>query len=243
MSAFGLARQLGIAPRRGAGLHRAVLLALSRRARLHGAHARSRRASTATSRPCSAAACTCANIRSRNQAPARRRRARGDQRADAGHRRRHHQARDGRRSTRWLRGAARTRADADAGARRTGVRGRRRTSSTTLLAEVRRAHGRRRRNCACRWWSTAASAPTGTRRTEAAGQLETPADPTKLNAASRLSMSDGHYSRQMQTVASPESERIALNARLSDRLHELPWQSMVYSSRRMQRPSLDLSLP
>ena len=60
-------RHVGVRPgaparhraRRGAGLHGALLRALSRRARLHGAHARSRRASRATSRPCSAAACTC----------------------------------------------------------------------------------------------------------------------------------------------------------------------------------------
>ena len=36
----------------------------------------------------------------------------------------------------------------------------------TLLAEVARRGCPRRRNCACRWWSTAASAPTGTKRTE-----------------------------------------------------------------------------
>ena len=64
-------------PRRGAGLHRRCTSALPGRARLHGTHARSRRASRATSRPCSAAACTCADI----QRAQRRRQRAGAERA------------------------------------------------------------------------------------------------------------------------------------------------------------------
>ena len=53
--------------RRSAGLHGALFLALSRRARIHGSHARSRRIATAMSRPCSAGACIWTDINSRNQ--------------------------------------------------------------------------------------------------------------------------------------------------------------------------------
>ena len=67
MSAFGLARQLGIAPRRGAGLHRAVLQPLSRACATSWSARASRRASRATSRPCSAAACTWTTSHARNQ--------------------------------------------------------------------------------------------------------------------------------------------------------------------------------
>mgnify|MGYP003694010263 CR=1 FL=1 len=45
--------------RRGAGLHRPVLRALSRREALHGRDARAGARSRATSRPCSAGGCTC----------------------------------------------------------------------------------------------------------------------------------------------------------------------------------------
>ncbi|CAA9304915.1 MAG: DNA polymerase I, partial [uncultured Lysobacter sp.] len=110
--------------RRGAGLHRAVLRPLPGRARVHGAHA-----------PAGARPGLCRDrVRPApvpgehpraQPGPALGRRTRGDQRADAGHRRRHHQARDGRRG-RLARRAPRTRADGAAGARRTGVRGRHR---------------------------------------------------------------------------------------------------------------------
>ena len=50
ISAFGLANQLGIAQRRGRGLHQDLLRALSRHPRLHGSGRRSARASTASSR-------------------------------------------------------------------------------------------------------------------------------------------------------------------------------------------------
>ena len=107
-------------PRRGAGLHRAVLQPLSGRARFHGAHP-----------PAGARAGLCGNRVRPPPVPglhqqgharaARRRRARRDQRADAGHRCRHHQARDGRGGCVVGR-SQRARADDPAGARRAGVR-------------------------------------------------------------------------------------------------------------------------
>ncbi len=98
MSAFGLAKQIGVDRKRGAGLHRPLLRPLPGRAGLYGAHPRSRRPSRAMSRPCSAAACTC-RTSTRRTRPAQGRRARGDQRADAGHGGGHHQARDDRRGS------------------------------------------------------------------------------------------------------------------------------------------------
>ena len=66
------------------------------------------------------------NIRSPNPSIRARRRAGGDQRADPGHQRRPHQARDGADGRCAGRGRARRRADAAAGPRRTGVRSARR---------------------------------------------------------------------------------------------------------------------
>ena len=59
MSSFGLARNLGIETKAAAALHRPLLPALSGREALHGRDARCRPRSRATSRPCSAGACTC----------------------------------------------------------------------------------------------------------------------------------------------------------------------------------------
>ena len=109
--------------RRGAGLYRTVLREVSRCARLHGPHAGAGQA-----------AGLCRNRVRPAPVPARHqcaqpglalgRRARGDQCADAGHRRRHHQTRDGRGGC-VAATAGGTRADDHAGARRTGLRGRR----------------------------------------------------------------------------------------------------------------------
>ena len=68
MSAFGLARQLGVDRGEAQRLHGPLFLALSRRARVHGRARASRRIATATSKPCSAAGCICDDINSRNQA-------------------------------------------------------------------------------------------------------------------------------------------------------------------------------
>ncbi len=121
MSAFGLARQLGVAARRGAGLHGALFLALSGRADLHGRNAREgapRRLRGNPVRPPSVPGLH----QLAQPGAARRRGTRGDQRADAGHRGRHHQARNDR-GRRLAARAGRRCAHADAGARRTGVRG------------------------------------------------------------------------------------------------------------------------
>ena len=106
--------------RRRAAVHRQVLRALSGRGRVHEAHARNRaRAGLRRNRLRAAALAT--RHQGRRRAASRRRRTRGDQCADAGHRRRPHQARDDRRA-----GLARSRAPRDqaavAGARRTRAR-------------------------------------------------------------------------------------------------------------------------
>ena len=59
MSAFGLARNLGIERGAAAGVRGALLPALPGREALHGQHARAGARDTATSRRCSAGGCTC----------------------------------------------------------------------------------------------------------------------------------------------------------------------------------------
>ena len=93
ISAFGLANQLGIGQQRGARLHRQVFPALSRHPRLHGddqglrAQARLRDDAVRPQDP--------PEVHQRQEpGHARLLRARRDQRAAAGRRRRHHQARD-----------------------------------------------------------------------------------------------------------------------------------------------------
>ena len=94
ISAFGLARQLGIDAGRGARLHRRLFRPLSRHPRLHGTHqggGADRRLRDDAVRP----ALLDPGHRRQEPGAARLRRAAGDQRAAAGRRRRHHQARDG----------------------------------------------------------------------------------------------------------------------------------------------------
>ena len=130
---------------------------------LHGRDAQARARSAATSRRCSAAACGCP--RSKRRAGPRRagRRARGDQRADAGHRRRPDQAGDDRGAEVARRRAAEHAAD-HAGARRAGARG----AGRRARARARRAAASScvgARSSRCRWSPRSASATTGTRRT------------------------------------------------------------------------------
>ena len=96
MSAFGLAQQPRHRARGRRELHRRYFARYPGVRALHGAHARSRRASRATSRRCSAGASGCRRSASRNAAAPPGRRAPGHQRADAGHRGRPDQARDDR---------------------------------------------------------------------------------------------------------------------------------------------------
>jgi DNA polymerase-1 len=97
MSAFGLARQLDLERSRRAGLHRALFRALSRRRQIHGEHAQhgqDERLRRDRLRPPPVAA----RDPRRPGRPPPGRRTRGDQRADAGHRRRPDQAGDDRRA-------------------------------------------------------------------------------------------------------------------------------------------------
>ena len=104
MSAFGLAAQLNIERAAAQQFIDALFRALSRRCRVHAAHARAG-ARAGLRRNGVRAAAVAARHPRRERAAARGRRARGDQRADAGHGRRPHQARDDRRA-----GVARSRA-------------------------------------------------------------------------------------------------------------------------------------
>ena len=165
MSAFGLARQLGIG--RGEAQDY-IALYFSRypgvrdfmdRTRAAGARA------TATSKPCSAAGCTWTNIRSRNQGQRA-----GAERAAINAPMQGTAADIIKRAMiavdAWLQAAGRERAlMLHAGARRTGVRGRRGLRRRPCWPKCRRGW-RRPPNCGCRWWSIAGSATTGTRRTE-----------------------------------------------------------------------------
>ena len=97
MSAFGLAQQLGIERATAQAVTSTSYFARYPGVRTYmETHPRSSRASRAMWRRCSGGGCGSPEIRSSNQARARRRRAGGDQRADAGHRGRPHQARDDR---------------------------------------------------------------------------------------------------------------------------------------------------
>ena len=110
MCAFGLAKQIGVDRKEAqAYIDRYFarypgVLAYMERTRAAG------RASRATSKPCSAGACTCRRSTSQQRRHAQGCRTHRDQRADAGHRRRHHQARDDRggrlaaEQRRWMRG-------------------------------------------------------------------------------------------------------------------------------------------
>ena len=163
MSAFGLARQLGIGRGEAQRLHRALFRALPGRARVHGRARASRRSATATSKPCSAAACIWrTSIRATRPAP------RGAERAAInapmqGTRGRHHQARD----DRGRRAGCSDRDDAHMlmqvhdelvfEVREDAV-------DEVRAAVIERMAGAAELRCRC--WSMSASARTGTRRTE-----------------------------------------------------------------------------
>ena len=85
MSAFGLAQQLGIERSARAAVHRADISSAIRASLRTCGRRASSRASTATSRRCSAAASMAVRHQRGGRAAARGRRARCDQRADAGH--------------------------------------------------------------------------------------------------------------------------------------------------------------
>ena len=96
MSAFGLAQQLGIERGAAQQLHRQVFRALSRRRATYMQRTRELAREQGYVETVFGRRLWLPDIKSGERAAPRRRRARGDQRADAGHRGRSHQARDDR---------------------------------------------------------------------------------------------------------------------------------------------------
>ena len=126
ISAFGLANQLGDPARRGRRLHQALFRALPRHPRLHGRHQGVRQGTRLRGDAVRPAGALSGHPLAQPLGP-RLQRARGDQRADPGHRRRHHPPRHDPHGG----GAGRRRpvgAHAAAGPRRTDLRGARTSS-------------------------------------------------------------------------------------------------------------------
>ena len=96
MSAFGLAQQLGIERGAAQQLHRQVFRALSRASREYMERTRELARAQGYVETVFGRRLWLPDINAAQRAAPRRRRARGDQRADAGHRGRPHQARDDR---------------------------------------------------------------------------------------------------------------------------------------------------